>query len=81
MLPCLFLDRIILYKNPLEIKMLRPIKHIFYLVLIVGGIFLYWFLPKYSFIAKNPGYCVNLTKNLYYCGNQAGLDKLFNSSK
>jgi hypothetical protein len=43
--------------------------------------FLYWFLPKYSFINKNPGYCVNLTKHLYYCGNEAGLDKLFNIGK
>lgn len=43
--------------------------------------FLYWFLPKYSVVNKNPGYCVNLTKHLYYCGNQAALDTFFNGKK
>lgn len=58
--------------------MVKLLKTFFYTVLILVIIFLYWFLPKYSFVSKNPGYCVNLTKNIYYCGNNAGLDKLFN---
>lgn len=61
--------------------MLKRLKYFFYLLIILLIAFLYWFLPKYSFINKNPGYCVNLTKHLYYCGNEAGLDKLFNIGK
>ena len=61
--------------------MLKHFKYLIYFIILLIIIFLYWFLPKYSFVAKNPGYCVNLTKNIYYCGNQAGLDKLFNQSK
>jgi hypothetical protein len=68
-------------KKCYNLYMFSMFKHLFYLVLVLAAIFLYWFLPKYSFVAKNPGYCVNLTKNIYYCGNQAGLDKLFNISK
>jgi len=57
------------------------LKRLFYLVLILVAVFLYWFLPKYSFVHKNPGYCTNLTKYLYYCGNNAGLDTFFNITK
>jgi hypothetical protein len=57
--------------------MFKFTKYIFYGILILIAAFLYWFLPKYSFVHKNPGYCVNLTKNLYYCGSDAGLDSLF----
>ena len=61
--------------------MIKKFKILFYLLIAIVILFLYWFLPKYSFIHKNPGYCVNLTRHLYYCGNQAGLDKLFGSSR
>jgi hypothetical protein len=61
--------------------MFRLLKIFFYTVIAVGIFFLYWFLPKYSFVQKNPGYCVNLTEHLYYCGTNAGLDKLFNTTK
>jgi len=57
--------------------MFKFLKIFFYVVIVLVIGFLYWFLPKYSFVSKNPGYCVNLTQHLYYCGNQAGLDKLF----
>ncbi|HVY67487.1 MAG TPA: hypothetical protein VHA30_01140 [Patescibacteria group bacterium] len=57
--------------------MLRLLKLTFYALIILAVAFLYWFLPKYSYVSKNPGYCVNLTNHLYYCGNDAGLDKLF----
>jgi predicted membrane chloride channel (bestrophin family) len=60
---------------------MKLIKLLLYLIVIVVIFFLYWFLPKYSYISKNPGYCVNLTKNIYYCGNNAGLDKFFNGGK
>ncbi len=61
--------------------MFKFLKYLFYLLIILVVIFLYWFLPKYSFINKNPGYCAQLTKHLYYCGNQAELDKFFNLTK
>ena len=57
--------------------MFKLLKLFFYAVVILVIGFFYWFLPKYSFVSKNPGYCVNLTSHLYYCGNNAGLDKLF----
>ena len=57
--------------------MLKHLKIIFYLLIAALIVFLYWFLPKYSFVHKNPGYCVNLSSHLFYCGNQAGLDKFF----
>ncbi|MBI3231664.1 MAG: hypothetical protein HYZ51_01120 [Candidatus Doudnabacteria bacterium] len=57
--------------------MLKHLKIFFYLIIAAVIVFLYWFLPKYSFVNKNPGFCVNLTKHLYYCGNDANLDKLF----
>lgn len=56
--------------------MIKLVKLIFYVALAAAILFLYWFLPKYSFIAKNPGYCTALTKNLYYCGNNATLDSI-----
>lgn len=57
--------------------MLRLFKYFFYLAIFIVIVILYWFLPKYTYIQKNPGYCVHLTNNFYYCGNSAGLDKLF----
>jgi hypothetical protein len=61
--------------------MFKLLKFLFYIAIILGVYFLYWFLPKYSYIQKNPGFCVNLSKHLYYCGNEAGLDKLFDKAK
>jgi len=61
--------------------MLKMIKHIIYLFVIILILFLYWFLPKYSFVKKNPGFCANLTEHLYYCGTEAQLDNLFNTIK
>lgn len=61
--------------------MFKIIKYILYTLVAAAVVFLYWFLPKYSFVHKNPGYCVNLTEHLYYCGNEAGLDKLFETSQ
>ena len=57
--------------------MFRTLKYLFYAVVVALVIFLFWFLPKYSFVQKNPGYCANLTKHLYYCGSDADLDTLF----
>lgn len=57
--------------------MFRTLKYLVYALIAAAIIFLYWFLPKYSYIHKNPSYCTNLTQHLYYCGNNAGLDKLF----
>lgn len=57
--------------------MLKIAKYLFYLVIAAGALFLFWFLPKYSYVEKNPGYCVNLTQHLYYCGTQADLKTMF----
>ena len=57
--------------------MFRLLKIFFYILIVLVVAFFYWFLPKYAFVQKNPGYCVHLTVHLYYCGNNAGLDKLF----
>ena len=60
--------------------MLRISKYVFYVIvgLVIWGLF--WFMPKYSYVQKNPGYCANLTKHLYYCGTQADLKEMFEST-
>jgi hypothetical protein len=67
-------------RNKLKTKMLKLAKYAVYLGIaaIIWGLF--WFMPKYSYVQKNPGYCVNLTKNLYYCGNEADLKNMFNEA-
>lgn len=57
--------------------MFTILKMLLYAGVALGIVFLYWFLPKYSFVQKNPGYCANLTKNLYYCGDGTDLQSLF----
>lgn len=60
--------------------MLKIAKYALY-VLIAAAIWgLFWFLPKYSYVQKNPGYCVNLTKHLYYCGTKADLKSMFETT-
>jgi hypothetical protein len=61
--------------------MFKTLKIVFYIVIVIVIVFLYWFLPKYSYISKNPGYCTQLTSHLYYCGNIANLDKVMNYGK
>ena len=56
---------------------MKLFKILFYTVFILIAAFLFWFLPKYSFVHKNPQYCVNLTKNLYYCGTNAKLEDFY----
>lgn len=51
--------------------MFRTIKYLVYALIIATLVFLYWFMPKYSYVKKNPGFCTQLTKNLYYCGDAA----------
>lgn len=60
--------------------MIKVAKYLVYLIIaaIIGGLF--WFMPKYSYVQKNPGYCVNLTKHLYYCGTQADLKAMFETT-
>lgn len=61
--------------------MFKISKYIFYIIvaLIIAG--LIWFLPKYSYVQKNPGYCVNLTTHLYYCGDQSNINQVFELNK
>jgi len=61
--------------------MFKFLKMVLYAVIAAIIIFLYWFLPKYAFINKNPGFCVNLTSHIYYCGNQKMLDGMLNITK
>lgn len=61
--------------------MIRLAKYLLYAVVAAIILFLIWFLPKYSYVQKNPGYCVNLTKNLYYCGNDSDLKQMFESTQ
>jgi hypothetical protein len=56
---------------------LRTTKYILYALVVILIVFLYWFIPKYSFVKKNPGFCTKLTTHLYYCGSGAQLDQLF----
>ncbi len=60
--------------------MFRISKYVFYVIaaLIIWGLF--WFMPKYSYVQKNPGYCVNLTQHLYYCGDTADLKAMFETT-
>ncbi len=60
---------------------MKTLKRLLIVLLVLAAVFLYWFLPKYSFVRKNPGYCTNLTSHIYYCGSQAGLDRLFDTVK
>lgn len=60
--------------------MLKIAKYLFYLAIAAAILLLIWFLPKYSYIKDNPGYCVNLTKNLYYCGSESDLQAVFEST-
>ncbi len=60
--------------------MLKIAKYLVYvgIGLLIWGLF--WFLPKYSYVQKNPGYCTNLTKHLYYCGTKADLKQMFETT-
>ena len=60
--------------------MFKIAKYLVYLGIVAVVIGLFWFMPKYSYVQKNPGYCVNLTKNLYYCGTNADLKSTFEAT-
>ncbi len=57
--------------------MLKIAKYLVYIGIaaLIWGLF--WFMPKYSYVQKNPGYCVNLTEHLYYCGTDADVKEMF----
>jgi hypothetical protein len=76
-LPCEFYGIIRASLPFSETKMLKTLKYTFIVIIIILVAFLYWFLPKYSLVQKHPGSCTKLTTHLYYCGNQATLDRLF----
>ena len=60
-----------------KIKEMHKSKIIFYLIFIGIAASLIWFLPKYRFVHKNPQYCTKLAGNLFYCGTNANLEKLY----
>jgi hypothetical protein len=60
--------------------MFKLTKYLLYAVIAVLIYGLFWFLPKYSYVQKNPGYCANLTEHLYYCGTQADLKQMFEAT-
>ncbi len=57
--------------------MLKIAKYVVYVGIAALVIGLFWFMPKYSYVQKNPGYCVNLTEHLYYCGSKANVKEMF----
>jgi hypothetical protein len=61
--------------------MLRIFKFALYVIIALLVVFFAWFTPKYSYVQKNPGFCVGLTKNLYYCGSESGIGDLFKEKK
>ncbi|MEK7652112.1 MAG: hypothetical protein AAB351_02850 [Patescibacteria group bacterium] len=61
--------------------MLSIIKFVLYGLFFAAAVFLYWFLPKYNYIHKNPQYCVNLTERIFYCGTDSRLESFYNLIK
>lgn len=61
--------------------MFKLLKFIIYAIVIAVIATYVWALPKLNFIKKNPGFCTQLTHNLYYCGDKADAQKLFETSK
>ncbi len=57
--------------------MFHLLKYLIYALIAAAIVFLYWYYPKYSFVKKNPSFCTNLTKNIYYCGSSSEAEKLF----
>lgn len=56
---------------------MRLIKIFFWLLFLAVFLFLFWFMPKYAYIRRNPGFCVQLVSRLYFCGEQSGMNDLF----
>lgn len=47
---------------------------LFFLIIIIGAVAGYfWLTPKLKYVKDNPGFCVNLTTQLFYCGTEADL--------
>jgi hypothetical protein len=61
--------------------MFRVAKYLFYALVVGALVFAYWFMPKYSYVQKNPGFCTQLSKHLYYCGDGAEVSSFFNTQK
>lgn len=61
--------------------MFRLLKLIFYAFVISALAFAVWFMPKYSYVQKNPSFCTQLTTHLFYCGNASDAAQLFQKSK
>lgn len=61
--------------------MFKIIKLLIYAAIIAAIVGYFWILPKLEFIKKNPGFCTQLTNNLYYCGDGADIKNLFNEKK
>lgn len=53
--------------------MFSLIKFVFLIAILVVAGGYYWLMPKIKYIQDNPGFCVNITTQLYYCGSEANL--------
>lgn len=53
--------------------MFKLIKLLLFLILVAGVAGYFWLMPKYQYIKDNPGFCVNLTEQIFYCGTEADL--------
>lgn len=59
---------------------MRILKITLWILFALLALLLYWFLPKYSFISKNPQYCVHVTAHFYYCGSHSNIDSFYGLS-
>jgi hypothetical protein len=58
----------------------KLIKLVIYAAIIAIVVGYFWALPKLDFIHNNPGFCAQLTKNLYYCGDKAQVQDMFKAN-
>lgn len=77
---CAIINKSLAPETKVMHHMFHIAKYVFYLVVIAMVVFLVWFLPKYSYVQKNPGYCVALTNNLYYCGNESNIADVYGNT-
>ncbi len=64
-----------------ETNVFKIVKYIIYIAIIATIAGYFWALPKLDFIKKNPGFCTQLTHNLYYCGDKADAKQMFEASR
>jgi hypothetical protein len=59
----------------------KIIKLLIYAAILALVVSYFWALPKLNFVKEHPGFCTQLTKNLYYCGDAADVKAMFQVQK